>query len=308
MSELTKGQKISLKKMGHTVSPEQRAKQSMALKGRIPSPEEKINQAKGASKFKGIKRSPEVCANVRAGMLRAGVRPSPQCIEAGHKARLAYHPTPEQAEKKRLANIGKHSAPKSEETKVKIRETCKSRKWKPEHIEARRQGLKRKWASLTPEQRNSWIKSAMRGCARLPNKPEVIVRDMLMAIAPNEWQYVGDGAVIIGGCNPDFINVNGRKLIIEVFGNYWHGIKARYNSTPDARQAIFGEYGYKTLIIWESEVKDSQVLESKIRQFILAHGNHEPSKEGLPLGRVQRLETGHPISEDDGIVHPFTKV
>ena len=34
------------------------------------------------------------------------------------------------------------------------------------------------------------------------------------------YKYCGDGSVIIGGLNPDFINTNGEKKLIEVFGDY----------------------------------------------------------------------------------------
>lgn len=35
------------------------------------------------------------------------------------------------------------------------------------------------------------------------------------------FTFVGDGKVIIGGKNPDFINEKNKKLI-EVYGDYWH--------------------------------------------------------------------------------------
>jgi len=308
MSNLTKGEKISLAKMGHTVSMEQRKKQSDSLKGHHLTAEQKARHSVAMAKFKGVKRTPEAAFNARMGMIKAGVKPTEQCIKAGHLARMEWRPNAEQRARKHLAMLGTHTEPKSEECKAKIRESCKDRKWTPEQIEKRRQGMVRKWASLSAEERNKWIRAAMRGCSRSPNKPESVLMRVLNEISPNQWQYVGDGAVVIGGCNPDFININGKKLIIELFGNYWHGVKARYNSTPDARQAIFGEYGYKTLIVWEKEVEKRQELEEKLRQFFVVHDNHEPSKELITLGRVQRLETGHPISWDDGIVHPPMKI
>ena len=36
------------------------------------------------------------------------------------------------------------------------------------------------------------------------------------------FTYTGDGSFIIGRVNPDFIEINGHKLALEVFGNYWH--------------------------------------------------------------------------------------
>ena len=44
-----------------------------------------------------------------------------------------------------------------------------------------------------------------------PNKPEKLLRRLLNKCLPNEYKFVGNGKVILGGFNPDFINVNGKK-------------------------------------------------------------------------------------------------
>ena len=40
-----------------------------------------------------------------------------------------------------------------------------------------------------------------------------------------EYDFVGDGKIMIGTKNPDFINIKIKK-IIEVFGDYWHTKKS----------------------------------------------------------------------------------
>jgi len=76
------------------------------------------------------------------------------------------------------------------------------------------------------------------------------------------FKYVGDGEVWFGNRNPDFVNVNGKKQIIECLGIYWHPIF-------DGAQRIehYKQYGFSTLIIWEDEPKDKVKLLNKIKTF-----------------------------------------
>jgi len=81
---------------------------------------------------------------------------------------------------------------------------------------------------------------------------------------PNEWKFVGNGKVIIGNKNPDFINIkNKKKMIIELFGLYYH-------KKIHEKQKIeyFKKYGYKTLIIWVNELENIKELIRKISCFM----------------------------------------
>lgn len=60
-----------------------------------------------------------------------------------------------------------------------------------------------------------------------------------------------------------FINVNGLKLIIEVFGNYWH-----QGEDAQGRIDIFSKFGYRTLVIWETELKDIVSIVRRIGAFV----------------------------------------
>jgi len=111
-------------------------------------------------------------------------------------------------------------------------------------------------------------KNMMAGMNLRPNKPETIILNILDASYPSQWKYTGDGQVIIGGLNPDFININGKKLIIECFGDYWHTQKLKPYRVNEGRVKVYAEYGYKTLIIWERETKDIDALKHKIRSFV----------------------------------------
>ncbi len=84
------------------------------------------------------------------------------------------------------------------------------------------------------------------------------------------YKYTGNGTAVINNCIPDFVNVNGQKKCIEMFGDYWHGEKLTGRSNKEEeeyRKNIFAEHGYKTLIIWEHELKDENNVLLKLKKF-----------------------------------------
>lgn len=100
-----------------------------------------------------------------------------------------------------------------------------------------------------------------------PNKPENI---LIKIIKKNDFpfNYVGDDKIWFKGdtqsFNPDFLSKN-PKHIIELFGDYWH----KDTQKDDAeRLATYSKYGYKTLVIWEHELKNPIEVVNKIRNFI----------------------------------------
>lgn len=93
-------------------------------------------------------------------------------------------------------------------------------------------------------------------------KAEKHLQDLLDHNFPG-FQFTGDGKFILVGKCPDFINEE-QKLIIELFGDYWH--------SPDEvepRVRLFEECGYKTLIIWEHELNLEPDLRQKIAEFMV---------------------------------------
>ena len=87
---------------------------------------------------------------------------------------------------------------------------------------------------------------------------------------PDEYNFVGDFQFFLGGKNPDFMNVNGKKQLIEIFGDYWHSEekigKPKDEHVKD-RIDHFKQYGFDTLIIWEHELKNKKKLERNIISF-----------------------------------------
>lgn len=104
-----------------------------------------------------------------------------------------------------------------------------------------------------------WAKEAYDRFNKKPTKPEIFLNMFLDNEFPGEWKYVGDGEIWIGGKNPDFININEKKLIIEMFGDYWHK-----NDDPKDRIDYFRQYGYETFVIWERELKEENSIKNLI--------------------------------------------
>ncbi len=184
----------------------------------------------------------------------------------------------------------------SEETKRKISESHKGKKLSEEHkrnvskalkgrvnskesIKKRADGLRGKKMSaeakhsMSIAQKKLWAdpifhkqqQSKMANGHRLnrPNKPETELLNLLQNLYPSDWKFVGDGDLIIGGKNPDFANVNGKKILIELFGDYWHR-----NDSPRKRMGMFKPYGFRTLVIWEHELQNQKTLVNKINHFV----------------------------------------
>ncbi len=114
----------------------------------------------------------------------------------------------------------------------------------------------------------NFIKKRLKALMTRPTKPEKILIDL---INHNNlpYKYVGDGEVIIGRKNPDFINCNGKKKVIELFS--WHHSSEnkglRWQSTEFGTKAIYSQYGFKTLIIWQSELENINKILIKIKKF-----------------------------------------
>lgn len=54
----------------------------------------------------------------------------------------------------------------------------------------------------------------------------------------------------------------GKKLIIELFGEYWHE-----DQEVEIRRSYFANYGYKTLVIWGSELKKESKIIEKVKEL-----------------------------------------
>jgi G:T-mismatch repair DNA endonuclease (very short patch repair protein) len=162
--------------------------------------------------------------------------------------------------------------PKSEEWKLKA-SLAKIRDKNPMRnpVCTRRMGDAKK-GKPNPKVKEFWrlhkddqIKKMMIGAAtKRPNKLElkligIIERNRLPFRAVGNWQ------VILGGKCPDFLSVNGKKQLLELFGNYWHTVKAR--ESVQERVDHFRQFGFDTLVIWQNELRSEAQVAERIRSF-----------------------------------------
>lgn len=114
-----------------------------------------------------------------------------------------------------------------------------------------------------------FIAKRLKGLLQKPTKPE---KELISIIQEYKlpYKYVGDGSFILGNLNPDFINVNGKKQIIEVFGRVWHQKLLRnedWKRSELGRIMVFNSYGFKTLIIWDDELQNRDKVLDKLINF-----------------------------------------
>jgi hypothetical protein len=213
-------------------SQEYRAKISIAGKGRVVS-EETRNKIRLANK---------------------GQRPTEKCLDAQKEAlRSIFSDTKRKNYLLEKMRIGRENISPFAEVRRrdKIRISSKER-----------------WANK--EYKERVVMAILKGRAMRPTIPEIKLYDILQRYYPNQWIYNGDssGDVIIGGLVPDFVNVNGKKQVIELFGVYFHTpskyIKVSSLRTEDCRVAKFKEYGFDCIVIWDKDLRDENIVLSKL--------------------------------------------
>lgn len=109
------------------------------------------------------------------------------------------------------------------------------------------------------EYKEKTIKSILKGLMKRPTSFEKIMIDIIKK-HNLPYKYVGDGAFILGGKNPDFINVNGKKICVEVYCDYWHP-----KNYEEIRTKHFKKYGWNTIFINEREIDNESKILGKIK-------------------------------------------
>lgn len=115
--------------------------------------------------------------------------------------------------------------------------------------------------------RSCWGKAAIRiqrhSPKRKKTKPERVFEDICKR-NHLPFHYVGDGQLWIGKkgkkqLNPDFIEANGKKICVEVMGDYWHSPLLNMNmkeyATLGFRKKHYKCYKWQPIFIWESDLK-----------------------------------------------------
>jgi len=242
---------------GHHHTEEAKARIARAARGRIhpelralkgkPRPQEVRDKISASLKLRtgpltpmfGKCHSEETKAKMRIARRNNPTLTKETCISGG-KAGLGWHHSELTKAKigsaNKIALRGRHI---SKETRGKISAAIKAL-WR------------------TPE----WIAKRARAECFKPNKAEIKLQSILDRYFPGEWRFVGDGQLVIGGKIPDFANVNGKKAVIELFGVHWHSLFDVATRTEHFRQ-----YGFKTIIIWDDELKDEDRLAKRVRRL-----------------------------------------
>lgn len=106
-----------------------------------------------------------------------------------------------------------------------------------------------------------------------PNKAEAKLLSLLNKHFPKQYKYTGDGSLIIDKLTPDFTNCDGRKEVIELYGDYWHR-----NDNPEEKIDRYAKFGFRCLVIWERELKNEEEIISKLQDFRESKGVSDASK------------------------------
>lgn len=246
-------QQISDKLMGHEISEEHRKKLSLIKKGNQYSKGRKPWHAgkMAAEDIRLFAKAEKMLGREVNEVTREKLR----IASTGNKRALGNKLTTEQKAKVSQANIGNKKAVGEHNMTPEGREKLRILNSKP-HDESFKEFMRNKWDE--PE----YVRKQMKARNVKQNKAEKKLENILNSLYPAEFKFVGDGQIIIFGKNPDFINVNGKKQIIELYGKFWH-----QNDNPEERELLFKQAGFKTLILWDYELKRSDVS-AKIKDFV----------------------------------------
>jgi hypothetical protein len=167
-------------------------------------------------------------------------------FKRGHKINLGKHYSKERKDKIRDAQLNQHSSPSTEfkighgfsEATLEKMSRIKKLAWQnPEYASARLKqfGVK-------------------------PNGEEMYLDAILQLHFPHEWKYVGDGKFWIEGKNPDFVNVNGKKILIE-----YNGYKRTHTVEYDKRKTEhYAKYGWMTINLYPKDLREDVIIQ-KVR-------------------------------------------
>lgn len=153
-------------------------------------------------------------------------------------------------------------------------------------------------AKIKATKKRQWQDSAfahmmMRSWRRHPNKAELKLEGIIDQVCP-DFRYNGcvEQGVVIGGRIPDFVNVNGKKKVIELFGTYWH----RGQHIED-RIEEYAKFGFGCLVIWENELHNPEKVAAKVKDFTYNPNTNVVSV--ISIEQVKREETVYNLEVAD---------
>lgn len=240
-------------KPGKPINDEMRRRLNLGRQQRLASdPELRAKYGEHLAKFQYLSRTPETRAKLSESLRKVNQNP---VVRAKHK-HVATVKEREQISQRQL------EAWANPIVRAKRVATTQSSHNTAEYRQRVSYLAQQQWDD--PVKRERLLNGLSKGLRKRPTKPERTLIDLLDEHFPKQWLYTGDGKVRIGRYFPDFINCNGKKLIIEFFGEYWHTEDEELLKTK-----AYAELGYKTLILWQRDLakKKREALLGKIKAF-----------------------------------------
>ena len=176
----------------------------------------------------------------------------------GNTCALGFRQT---EEARRRMSESKKGREVSEETRQRMSVSLRGRVMSEETKRRRSESQAELWRD--PE----YARMMLMAQNRKPNGPELQLQSVLDKHFPGEWKFVGDGSFWIEGKNPDFINVNERKCVIEIFGYYWHDPTFFPNRLSEEELiAHYKRYGFDCLVFWEYDVCNEEEVVGRLNE------------------------------------------
>lgn len=279
-------EKISLSNKGKVVSAETRQLLSKSHKGKCLSEEHKHNISLALlgprNQFYGKKHSKESKERMSEAHKLVWQRPGYSLVGSSVMKRVWQRKEYREQRKgsSRKASLALWENP---EYRKKVSEgvsRARKREWQNPEYRVRRihpqsQETRQKISETHKDlwQCPQFVKKMMLAFHKKPTKPELKLEAILKKHFP-QYQYNGDGrlGITLGGLTPDFPNVNGKKDLIELFGDYYHSPKVlrdRWQGSELGKIMIYNSVGWRCLVIWEHELKEltEEEIVAKIKSF-----------------------------------------
>lgn len=170
--------------------------------------------------------------------------------------------------KKKISSALKRYIQKYPESRqyLKINPLRKGIHWSEEEKQKMSE-IKKQYYRDNPEAR----KRLFKWLYRRPTKPEEQFISLCKKYAL-PFKYVGNGKFWIENINPDFVNCNGEKIAVEIFGSYWHNPELnpniKYERTFTGRKEILRRYGWECIIFWDYEVNNEELILNRLYKKI----------------------------------------
>ncbi len=244
---------------------ETKAKISQSNTGKVRSPvwSNHISEAK-RGKPSSMKGKPQPSSSYKRS------EETKRRMSESRKRMLAEHPEIMASVSSKMADrvVGQETRARQSESKTNyinshpefIERLSDSRRGKPNKVFS--EIVKRLWRE------NYYAPILVEALNLKPNKQEIALGEIIEKVCPSRFKYNGDYrlGVALNRRIPDFVNVNGKKQVIEFFGSYWHQSEARGEVETIK---CYKEVGWDCLVIWDKELRtDVHAVEGKLRAFV----------------------------------------